>query len=105
MVRDGVLDASCLYPTKGDEVIALAMKILRHQPYHKDNYLHTSIITKENALLTLMQEQDAERQKANLSMLHERVDQYLTEYHSQRVLLIICFSIGVPWLCDKSTTQ
>lgn len=89
MVRDGVLDASCLYPTKGDEVIALAMKILRHQPYHKDNYLHTSIITKENALLTLMQEQDAERQKANLSMLHERVDQYLTEYHSQRVLLII----------------
>ena len=89
MVRDGVLDASCLYPTKGDEVIALAMNILRHQPYHKDNYLHTSIITKENALLTLMQEQDAERQKANLSTLHERVDQYLTEYHSQRVLLII----------------
>lgn len=89
MVRDGVLDASCLYPTKGDEVISLAMNILRHQPYHKDNYLHTSIITKENALLTLMQEQDAERQKANLSTLHERVDQYLTEYHSQRVLLII----------------
>ena len=89
MVRDGVMEASCLYPTKGDEVIALAMNILRHRPYQRDNYLHTSIITKENALLTLMQEQDAERQKANLSTLHERVDQYLTEYHSQRVLLII----------------
>ena len=89
MVRDGVLEATCLYPTKGDEVIALAMNILQHRPYERDNYLHTSIITKENALLTLMQEQDAERQKSNLSTLHERVDQYLSEYHSQRVLLVI----------------
>ena len=89
MVRDGVMESTCLYPTKGDEVIALAMNILQHRPYQRDNYLHTSVITKENAQLTLMQEQDAERQKANLSMLHERVGQYLSQYHSQRVLLAI----------------
>ena len=87
MVRDGILDATCLYPTKGNEVIALAMNILQHRPYQRDNYLHTSIITKENALLTQMEARDAEQQNANLSMLHERVDQYLSEYHSQRVLL------------------
>jgi ABC-type sugar transport system substrate-binding protein len=37
LVRDGVLEASYLYPTKGDAVIALALKILRHQPYSRDN--------------------------------------------------------------------
>jgi hypothetical protein len=45
LVRDGIFEASYLYPTKGDEVIALAMKILKHQPYERDNYLSTSIIT------------------------------------------------------------
>ncbi len=36
LVRDGIFEASYLYPTKGDEVIALAMKILKHQPYERE---------------------------------------------------------------------
>ena len=88
LVRDGVFDASYLYPTKGDEVIALAMRILSHQPYKKDNYLSTSIITKANADLTLMEARDAERQARNLKTLHKQVDQYLADYNSQKVMLI-----------------
>lgn len=88
LVRDGVFDASYLYPTKGDEVIALAMRILNHQPYKKDNYLSTSIITKANAELTLMEARDAERQARNLKTLHKQVDQYLADYNSQKVMLI-----------------
>ena len=87
LVRDGIFDATYLYPTKGDEVIALAMKILRHEPYHKDNYLSTSIITKENAGITLMQARDAERQASNLKTLHHQVDQYLSEYNTQKIML------------------
>ena len=88
LVRDGVFDASYLYPTKGDEVIALAMKILKHQPYKRDNFLSTSIITKANAELTLMEARDAERQARNLKTLHKQVDQYLADYNSQQVMLI-----------------
>ena len=88
LVRDGIFEASYLYPTKGDEVIALAMKILKHQPYNRDNYLSTSIITKANAELTLMEARDAERQARNLKTLHKQVDQYLADYNSQKVMLI-----------------
>lgn len=88
LVRDGIFEASYLYPTKGDEVIALAMKILKHQPYNRDNYLSTSIITKANAELTLMEARDAERQARNLKTLHRQVDQYLADYNSQKVMLI-----------------
>ena len=88
LVRDGIFEASYLYPTKGDEVIALAMKILKHQPYNHDNYLSTSIITKANAELTLMEARDAERQARNLKTLHKQVDQYLADYNSQKVMLI-----------------
>ena len=88
LVRDGIFEASYLYPTKGDEVIALAMKILKHQPYQRDNYLSTSIITKANADLTLMEARDAERQARNLKTLHKQVDRYLSDYNSQKIMLI-----------------
>ncbi len=88
LVRDGIFEASYLYPTKGDEVIALAMKILTHQPYERDNYLSTSIITQANAALTLMEARDAERQAHNLKTLHKQVNQYLSDYNSQKVMLI-----------------
>ena len=88
LVRDGVLEASYLYPTKGDQVIALAMKILTHKPFDKDNYLSTSIITKANAELTLMEARDAERQSRNLKTLHNQVNQYLSDYNAQKVMLI-----------------
>ena len=88
LVRDGVFEASYLYPTKGDEVIALALKILNHQPYQRDNYLSTSIITKANAELTLMEARDAERQTHNLRTLHHQVDKYLSDYNAQKVLLM-----------------
>ena len=96
LVRDGIFDATYLYPTKGDEVIALAMRILRHEPYRRDNYLSTSIITRENAEITLLQARDAERQAHNLKTLHRQVDQYLSEYNAQKVMLIgLCFFLLV----------
>ena len=88
LVRDGIFEASYLYPTNGDEVIALAMKILKHQPFERKNYLSTSIITRENAELTLMEARDAERQAHNLKTLHKQVDRYLSDYNSQKVMLI-----------------
>lgn len=88
LVRDGIFEASYLYPTKGDEVIALAMKILKHQPYERDNYLSTSIITQANAALTLMEARDAERQAHNLKTLHKQVDRYLSDYNAQKIMLI-----------------
>ena len=91
LVRDGVFEATYLYRTKGDEVISLAMKILNRQPFKHDNYLQTSIITKENAELTLMEARDAERQSRNLKVLHQQVDQYLADYNSQKFLLIGLF--------------
>lgn len=96
LVRDGIFEASYLYPTKGDEVIALAMKILKHQPYERDNYLSTSIITQANAALTLMEARDAECQTHNLKTLHKQVNQYLSDYNSQKVMLIgLCLFLFV----------
>ena len=88
LVRKGVLEASMLYPTKGDEVIALAMKILRHEPFARDNYLPTSIVTQNNAELILMEAKDSEQQRSSLNMLHQKVSQYDSAYHVQRLFTL-----------------
>lgn len=93
LVCDGVLEASYLYPTKGDEVIALAMRILKKEPFVRDNYLSTSIVTRDNAELTLMEARDTERQRANLNLLHKQVDRYLSSYHLQKHLLLGAFAV------------
>ena len=93
LVRQGVLEASMLYPTKGDEVIALAMKILRHEPFARDNYLSTSVVTRNNAELILMEAKDSERQRSSLDMLHRKVSQYNSAYHVQRF-----FTLGLVLL-------
>ena len=69
MVRDGILEATYLYPTKGEEVIALAMKILRGEPYEHDHFLQTSLVTRDNAELTLMEARESMRQHDNLDRL------------------------------------
>lgn len=93
LVRQGVLEASMLYPTKGDEMIALAMKILRHEPFARDNYLPTSIVTRNNAELILMEAKDSEQQRSSLDMLHRKVSQYNSAYHVQRF-----FTLGLVLL-------
>lgn len=93
LVRKGILEASMLYPTKGDEVIALAMKILRHEPFARDNYLPTSIVTQSNAELILMEAKDSEQQRNSLDMLHQKVSQYDSAYHVQRL-----FTLGLVLL-------
>lgn len=97
LVRDGKLDATYLYPTKGGDVINLAMNILTGRPFQRENYLQTSIVTQETADLSLMEARDAEDQRANLGVLHQQVDSYMTRYRAQRFLAIV-LALGVVLL-------
>lgn len=87
LVCDGVLDASYMNPTSGDEVIKLAMKILKGEKYDKNNSLATTIITKSNAELTLMAAKNAARQRGILEDLHKQVSKYESHYETQTLFL------------------
>lgn len=87
LVKQGIFEATYIYPTQGDEMLRLAMRILRHQPFERDNYLQTSIVTKENANLSIMEAMDSERQRKNLDVLHAKVDSYISSYNSQKIIL------------------
>ena len=58
LVRDGVLEASYIYPTRGDIVMQLALNILEGRPYERDNYMKAALVTKDNAETMLMQAEE-----------------------------------------------
>lgn len=87
-VRRGIFSASYIYPTEGNQVITLAMKILRHQPYQRENLLTSTIITKDNADVLYMQGKEVWRQSNNLETLHNQVDKYFTLANYQKMGLI-----------------
>ena len=88
-VRDSILDASYIYPTHGDEVLQLAMNILEGKPYEKENPLMASLVTRDNANVLLLQNEEMVRQGNNLNQLHERSDLYLKQLSNQRIVLIL----------------
>ncbi len=49
MVEDGILKATILYPTGGDEALNLALKILNNESVPKNNILYTTVIDRFNA--------------------------------------------------------
>ena len=87
MVREGRLTASAIYPTHGDELMALALQIVKGEPFERNNYMETSIVTAENAKVLLMQYKEVENQQSYIARMHARVDSILSQFNLQRLLL------------------
>ena len=88
-VHNGKLLASYIYPTRGDMVMQLAMKILKKQPFHRDNYLKGALVTKDNAKVLLLQNEEMMKQRSRLSDLNSKVDIYLAQYNHQKIYMLL----------------
>ena len=86
LVRDSLLDASYIYPTHGDQIIDLAIRILDGKPYEKETMLMSALVTRDNAKVLLMQGEELMRQAHRLDQLHDKADNYLHKLDTQRVV-------------------
>lgn len=90
LVRDGVLDASYIYPTRGDIVMQQALSILEGRPYERDLYMKAALVTKDNAETMLMQAEEMSHISGRLEKLHRRVNFFFTQYSHQKVYFLLC---------------
>jgi len=86
LVCDSILDASYIYPTHGDQLIQLAIDILDSKPFEKETLLMSALVTRDNARVLLMQNEEIMRQSDYLDQLHNRADSYLEQLGTQRVV-------------------
>ena len=109
LVSEGKLFASSIYPTRGDEVMRLAMKILTHKPYDRENRLSSALVTEANARVLLMQNDETTRQQGHLSELRNRVDKTVSDFKTQRIYLIIMLSalllLGIAYVYVVSANR
>lgn len=89
LVTDGTLFASYIYPTRGDEVMQLAMNILTKKDYKRENQLSSALVTRDNARVLLMQNDETARQQDHLTTLRSRVDQAASDFNTQRIYLLV----------------
>lgn len=97
-VKRGYFAASYVYPTKGEEVVALAMKILKGEPYKKENYLKSFLATSENCDAILLQYQDLETKVRDMDHISNGLISSQQVAHVQRWVILIAVIVVVALL-------
>ncbi len=105
MVNKGMINATILYPTGGEESIQTAVKILKKLPFNKENQLFTTVITPENVRIMLSQFQKVKAQQEDIERQAMKIMELNTTYSSQRnrlyfisaLLLIVIILGGFLW--------
>ena len=115
MVSKGMIDATILYPTGGEESIQTAVKILEKQPFDKENQLFTTVITPDNVRIMLsqfqkikVQQQDIERQALKITDLNYTYSSQRNRlYFISALLLIVIILGGFLWflLIEKQNSN
>ena len=88
-VRDLLLDASYIYPTRGDKLLQLAIDILDGKPYQKETILTSALVTRDNANVLLLESDEVMRQTQNLERLQEKASGYLQQLSTQRTITLL----------------
>lgn len=88
-ILKGVQDASFLYPTGGDKVVELAMKILENQPFEKENTLHTAVVDKQNVRILQLQTEQISEKQAKIEAVNHSLNESLIKYTNQQTLFYV----------------
>lgn len=78
-VRDNDISASFVYPTRGDKVVNLVMRILHHQPFVSEEILHTGVVDEQNISTILQQQIEIEALDSQIQSMRRQIDISQTE--------------------------
>ena len=88
-IQQGRLEASYVYPTHGEEVIALALRILEGKPYERINNMKSIVITPQNVAEISLSSLSLMKQNQYLATIQSKLETYLGFYRIQRSLLAV----------------
>lgn len=112
-IEKGIQNASFIYPTGGDKIIDLALKILQGKPYLKENILHTAVVDKSNVRVLQLQTEQIANHQQKVERIKGLLDESLKQYSNQQtlfygtilVLLLISILLVVSALAYHSKSK
>lgn len=108
-IQQGRLDASYVYPTHGEEVIALALRILEGKPYERINNMKSIVITPQNVAEISLSSLSLMKQNQYLATIQSKLETYLGFYRIQRsllavsllVILLLAVAVFTTWRANR----
>ncbi len=100
LVADGALKATLLYPPGGEQAIRTALRILRHEPYEKENLLGTMVIDSTNVSAVRTQAEQLATQRLDIQQQQQRLQAEQHRYAIQKttVYLLLVSLLGAVLL-------
>ena len=96
LVRDSLLTASYIYPTRGDLLLQLALDILEGEPYEKETLLTSALVTHENANVLYLESEEVVRRSQRLERMQLLASSYLKDLSTQKTITVLaCGFIGL----------
>ncbi|MDD3322377.1 MAG: substrate-binding domain-containing protein [Paludibacter sp.] len=92
-VINGTIDATFIYPTGGEKAIQTAVRILRKEPYDKENILYTAVVDKSNARVLKLQTDQIIYHQNRIGQLNQVLNINLEKYSSQRNFLFLSLAV------------
>lgn len=92
-IEKGIQNASFIYPTGGDKIIDLALKILQGKPYLKENILHTAVVDKSNVRVLQLQTEQIANHQQKVERIKGLLDESLKQYSNQQTLFYGTISV------------
>lgn len=98
LVQNGILSASILYPTGGDEAIKLALKILNGERVAKINVLSTTVIDSRNADIMKNQFEKINQHQLDIENQQKKIKEQEETYSTQSNILKVLLGLLVTSL-------
>jgi signal transduction histidine kinase/AraC-like DNA-binding protein len=99
LVEAGILKATVLYPTGGEEAILSAVNILENKPYKKENLLTTTIIDSSNVRIMKLQAEKVLAQQKNIDRSQEKIEEQTIITNNQaNIIYAISISLALAMI-------
>ena len=102
LVQKGLMEATCIYPTRGLQLMKLATNILDGNKYDKENILTSTIVDRNNVDILLSQNIEQQRVSDDLEVVKGKLDDYFSQVNFQQkvivafvIVLIIIITLAV----------
>ncbi|GGG33559.1 sensor histidine kinase [Hymenobacter glacieicola] len=89
LVQDGIIKATLLYSPGGEEAIRTALRILRREPFNKENILSTMVIDSTNVLTMKLQTEKLASQQQDIQRQQQLLQQQRATYAGQQTVLYV----------------
>jgi signal transduction histidine kinase/DNA-binding response OmpR family regulator len=88
LVEKGILEATILYPTGGEEAILTAVKIVQKNPYKKENRLVTTIIDSSNVRIMKLQNEKVIAQQEDIDKRQKKIEEQIAITKNQTNIIL-----------------